>query len=99
MVRPTGSGRLLPTATLPPTGVYRKVNGKLLAPQQKEPIMQSIALASSTREPWNKGKLVRQKTPFKLEETWAIRVRFAGREPMPGSCLFNLAIDSKLRGL
>jgi len=27
-----------------------------------------------TREPWNKGKLVGQKTPFKLKEIWAIRV-------------------------
>ena len=25
--------------------------------------------------PWNKGKLVGQKTPLKLEEIWAIRVR------------------------
>jgi hypothetical protein len=24
---------------------------------------------------WNKGKLVGQKLPFKLEETWAIRIR------------------------
>ncbi len=26
------------------------------------------------REPWNKGKLVGQKTPFKLKDIWAIRV-------------------------
>ena len=26
-------------------------------------------------EPWNKGKLVGQKAPFKLKEIWAIRVR------------------------
>jgi hypothetical protein len=25
--------------------------------------------------PWNKGKLVGQKTPLKLREIWAIRVR------------------------
>jgi hypothetical protein len=25
--------------------------------------------------PWNKGKLVGQKAPFKLKEIWAIRVR------------------------
>jgi hypothetical protein len=24
---------------------------------------------------WNKGKLVGQKTPFKLKEIWAIRIR------------------------
>ena len=27
------------------------------------------------REPWNKGKLVGQKCPFKLREIWAIRIR------------------------
>ena len=26
-------------------------------------------------EPWNRGKLVGQKAPFKLKEIWAIRVR------------------------
>ena len=30
---------------------------------------------STHREPWNKGKLVGQKAPFKLKEIWAIRVR------------------------
>src|SRR5450830_1172451 len=27
------------------------------------------------REPWNKGKIVGQKTPFKIRDIWAIRVR------------------------
>ena len=31
--------------------------------------------ADRVREPWNKGKLVGQKTPFKLKEIWAIRIR------------------------
>ena len=48
--------------------------------------------------PWNKGKLLGQKPPLKLKEIWAIRVRLQldhrNREP----ALFNLAIDSKLRG-
>jgi hypothetical protein len=29
---------------------------------------------SAMRLPWNKGKLVGQKAPFKLKEIWAIRV-------------------------
>ena len=29
----------------------------------------------TVRPPWNKGKLVGQKAPFKLKEIWAIRVR------------------------
>ena len=28
-----------------------------------------------TSNPWNKGKLIGQKAPFKLKEIWAIRVR------------------------
>ena len=30
--------------------------------------------AATHHEPWNKGKLVGQKAPFKLKEIWAIRV-------------------------
>jgi integrase len=69
----------------------------MLAPQQKEPIMETIALTTTTREPWNKGKLVGQKTPFKLKEIWAIRVRLQMARRCRELALFNLAIDSKLR--
>jgi integrase len=47
--------------------------------------------------PWNKGKLVGQKTPLKLKEIWAIRVRlqvFGRRREL---ALFDLGIDSELR--
>ena len=27
------------------------------------------------REPWNKGKIVGQKAPFKLKDIWALHVR------------------------
>ena len=30
---------------------------------------------TSHHEPWNKGKLVGQKAPFKLKDIWALRVR------------------------
>ena len=50
-----------------------------------------------TREPWNKGKLVGQKTPFKLKEIWAIRIRLQMANRSRELALFNLAIDSKLR--
>ena len=33
------------------------------------------AIVRAHQEPWNKGKLVGQKAPFKLKEIWAIRVR------------------------
>jgi hypothetical protein len=52
---------------------------------------------TTIREPWNKGKLVGQKAPFKLKELWAIRVRLQLASRHRDLALFNLAIDSKLR--
>ena len=46
---------------------------------------------------WNKGKLVGQKPPLKLQEVWAIRIRLQISENIRDLALFNLAIDSKLR--
>lgn len=48
--------------------------------------------------PWNKGKLVGQKHPLKLKEIWEIRIRLQLANDKRGLALFNLAIDSKLRG-
>ena len=53
---------------------------------------------SVRREPWNKGKLVGQKAPLKLRDIWAIRVRLEMTDRKRELALFNLAIDSKLRG-
>ena len=47
--------------------------------------------------PWNKGKLIDQKTPLKLKEIWAIRIKFELSHRIRDLALFNLAIDSKLR--
>jgi len=48
-------------------------------------------------EPWNKGKLVGQKAPFKLKEIWAIRIRLQLFRRARDLALFDLGIDSKLR--
>jgi integrase len=48
--------------------------------------------------PWNKGKLVGQKAPLKLRDVWAIRTRLELLHNTRELALFNLAIDSKLRG-
>ena len=48
--------------------------------------------------PWNKGKLLGQKPPLKLKEIWAIRIRLQLNQRTRELALFNLAIDSKLRG-
>ncbi len=48
--------------------------------------------------PWNRGKLVGPKAPLKLKEVWAIRIRLQLAGRLRDLALFNLAIDSKLRG-
>lgn len=50
------------------------------------------------REPWNKGKLVGQKSPLKLKDIWAIRIYLQNSHQVRDLAMFNLAIDSKLRG-
>ena len=50
-----------------------------------------------SHSPWNKGKLVGQKSPLKLQEVWAIRIRLQIADAVRDLALFNLAIDSKLR--
>ncbi|SFO49468.1 hypothetical protein SAMN05444065_1243 [Pseudomonas syringae] len=54
-------------------------------------------IATCSRQPWNKGKLVGQKAPLRLRDIWAIRVRLQIAERTRDLALFDLAIDSKLR--
>ena len=56
------------------------------------------AEVSSHRAPWNKGRLIGQKRPLKPKEVWAMRVRLQLEERRRDLALFNLALDSKLRG-
>jgi integrase len=56
------------------------------------------AASASLREPWNKGKIVGQKAPFKVKDIWALRVRLQMESRVRELALFNLGIDSKLRG-
>ena len=51
-----------------------------------------------SREPWNKGKLIGQKPPLKLKDIWAIRIHLQLGKRIRDLAMFNLAIDSKLRG-
>jgi len=46
---------------------------------------------------WNKGKLVGQKLPLKLEEVWSIRTRLDLANNLRELTMFNLALDCKLR--
>ena len=50
------------------------------------------------RQPWNKGKLIGPKPPLQPRHVWAIRTRLQLAGQIRDLALFNLAIDSKLRG-
>lgn len=48
--------------------------------------------------PWNRGRVVGQKLPLKLRDIFGVRVRLQLQRRIRDLALFNLAIDSKLRG-
>ena len=59
------------------------------------------ATSSSTpspRPPWNKGKLVGAKPPLRPSHVWSIRTKLQMAGRARDLALFNLALDSKLRG-
>lgn len=64
-------------------------------------VASATALAAAVALPfrgWNKGKILGQKRALKPREVWAIRVRLHIANKLRDLALFNLAIDSKLRG-
>lgn len=48
--------------------------------------------------PWNKGRIIGQKRPRLLKHVWSIRVRLEIVDNKHGLALFNMVVDSKLRG-
>src|SRR5260370_2977444 len=52
----------------------------------------------SQRPPWKKGKQIGQKPPLRLSHVWSIRTKLQIEGRTRDLALFNLAIDSKLRG-
>ena len=47
---------------------------------------------------WNRGRIIGQKRPLQPKHVWAIRVRLELAGAIRDLALFNLAVDSKLRG-
>jgi integrase len=48
--------------------------------------------------PWNKGRFVDPKPPLKPKQVWSIRLHLQREQRIRDLALFDLAIDSKLRG-
>lgn len=62
------------------------------------PDNEEYLLAATSRTPWNKGKLIGAKPPLRPKHVWAIRTRLMIERRSRDLAMFNLAIDSKLRG-
>ena len=63
--------------------------------------MQAISEAAPQaprRWPWNKGKLTGAKPPLRPKHVWSIRTKLQVERQTRDLAMFNLAIDSKLRG-
>lgn len=58
----------------------------------------NLPAVRALRPAWNKGRIVGQKRPLLPKHVWAIRVRLEIAGNLRDLALFNLAIDSKLRG-
>src|SRR6478609_10293952 len=64
--------------------------------------MEDVHLTSAEkparRPPWNKAKIVGAKPPLRPSHVWSIRTKLQLEDRKRDLALFNLAIDSKLRG-
>ena len=58
----------------------------------------NLITATPKRVPWNKGKLIGPRPPLRQKHVWAIRTWLQIEQQTRDLALFNLAIDSKLRG-
>jgi integrase len=58
----------------------------------------NYGIQAPDRIPWNKGKLTGARPPLRQKHVWAIRTKLQIEQRTRDLALFNLAIDSKLRG-
>jgi integrase len=52
----------------------------------------------SPHAPWNKGKVIGAKPPLRTKQVWSVRSYLQAEGLVRDLALFNVAIDSKLRG-
>ena len=56
------------------------------------------SLTAHQRAAWNKGKLIGAKPPLRPKHVWSIRTKLQIEGRTRDLAMFNVAIDSKLRG-
>src|SRR5262245_35991653 len=74
------------------------IRGRSFFSARKVPLLDTNTGRVGKTRPWNKGRLLGQRPALKLKEIWAIRIRLQLAHRARDLALFNLAIDSKLRG-
>ena len=55
-------------------------------------------MAIQNHTPWNKDRIIGQKKPLQISHIWGIRIRLELEGRTRDLALFNLGLDSKLRG-
>jgi hypothetical protein len=58
----------------------------------------NLPMVIPSKKAWNNGRIIGQKRPLLPKHVWAIRVRLELANCVRDLALFNLAVDSKLRG-
>jgi hypothetical protein len=71
---------------------------KLGRPSRAYDARTAIGRNVSKRATWNKGKLIGAKPPLRPKHVWSIRTKLQVEGRTRDLAMFNLAIDSKLRG-
>jgi integrase len=59
---------------------------------------EALASVAPKRGAWNKGKLIGAKPPRRPKHVWSVRTKLQVADRKRDLAMFNLAIDSKLRG-
>ncbi len=58
----------------------------------------NLPMVIPSRRAWNHGRIIGQKRPLLPKHVWAIRIRLELAGAVRNLALFNMAVDSKLRG-
>jgi integrase len=61
-------------------------------------IVDVVPSCREKRTPWNKGKLIGAKPPLRPKHVWCIRTKLQVDGRLRDLAMFNLGLDSKLRG-
>ena len=93
-----------------PGSAHRARSGRLPNPVDADPVVRWKGSASETtmttehfiparqRAPRNRGRLIGQKRPLKLKDVWTSRVKLQMEGRRRDLAMFDVAIDSELRG-